>query len=84
MTETSKTLTDQEATDEAVLLLTRKLRRLHPAISAELLKALPAGAREALQLAEIRADKVRDANPQGYTYPEHFVFDDDDPAGWQG
>jgi hypothetical protein len=63
MTTTSKAtdaMNDQEATDEAVLLLTRKLRRLHPEAYADLWSRLPEGARLALQRAEIRADVYRD------------------------
>lgn len=56
----AKQMTDQEATDEAVLLLTRKLRRLHPEAYADLWAKLPEGARRALQRADIRADVRRD------------------------
>jgi hypothetical protein len=58
--------TDAEATDEAVLLLTRKLGRLYPEAYADLVKRLPDGARTALALAEARADRVRDAGPRRY------------------
>lgn len=51
--------TDAEATDEAVLLLTRKLRRLHPAAYADVMSRLSDGARDALTLAENRADVLR-------------------------
>lgn len=54
-----KTYTDAQATDEAVLLLTRKLRRLYPDTYTALMNKLPEGAREALDLADIRADKLR-------------------------
>jgi len=56
---TAETYTEQQATDEAVLLLTRKLRRLHPAACADLMAKLPDGARDALNQAEIRADRLR-------------------------
>lgn len=51
--------TDAQATDEAVLLLTRKLRRLHPDAYADLMNRLSEGARDALTLADNRADSLR-------------------------
>lgn len=51
--------TDAEATDEAVLLLVRRLRRLHPAAYADVLGKLSDGARDALTLADNRADLLR-------------------------
>jgi hypothetical protein len=51
--------TDAEATNEALLLFTRKLRRLHPGVFSDVIKKLPEGARFALVLAENRADMVR-------------------------
>jgi hypothetical protein len=59
---TATTYTDAQATDEAVLLLTRKLRRLHPGAYADLMARLPDGARDALALADVRADQLRDAD----------------------
>jgi hypothetical protein len=53
-------MTDQQATDEAVLLLVRKLRRTEPDTFARLWPKLPEGARLALQRADIRADVYRD------------------------
>ncbi len=38
---TTETYTDAQAIDEAVLLLTRKLRRLHSDIYADLMGCLP-------------------------------------------
>jgi hypothetical protein len=61
-TTSTKPMTQTEATDEAVLLFTRKLRRLQPAAFAELWDKLPVGARLALQRADIRADVRRDTN----------------------
>jgi hypothetical protein len=55
----SEVYTDAQATDEAVLLLTRKLRRLHPEVHADLMRRLPQGARDALNFADIRADRQR-------------------------
>lgn len=51
---------ESELTDEAVLLLTRKLGRLHPDAHADLVRRLPDGARVALIMAENRADSRRD------------------------
>jgi hypothetical protein len=48
-----------QATDEAVLLLVRKLRRLHPGVYIELMNRLPVGARDALDAADLRADRLR-------------------------
>lgn len=70
------TMTDQQATDEAVLLLTRKLRRLHRDAYVDLMSKLPEGARAALDAAERRADTLRDKHTvEGLAYP---VTDDDD------
>jgi hypothetical protein len=62
-----------EATDEAVLLLTRKLRRLHPAEFADVWSRLPDGARDAVGWAEARAELLRDA--QGVTALEYPTDD---------
>jgi hypothetical protein len=61
-TTTTETYTDAQATDEAVLLLTRKLRRLHPDAYADLMKRLPERARDALNQADVRADHLRAAD----------------------
>lgn len=58
-TTTAPTYTDEQATDEAVLLMVRKLMRLHPAAYADVMAKMPEGAREALSLAERRADVQR-------------------------
>lgn len=63
-----KTYTEAQATDEAMLLLSRKLRRLHPEAFADVWAKLPEGARRAIYAAERRADRVRDLNPQGLAY----------------
>jgi hypothetical protein len=60
--QTIQPYTDQQATDEAVLLLTRKLRRLHPDAYRDLMGRLPEGARYALNQADIRADRLREAD----------------------
>ena len=52
---------DSQATDEAVLLFVRKVRRLHPEAFADVMGRLNEGARWALQMAENRADSNRDA-----------------------
>jgi hypothetical protein len=59
MTETALPYTDAQATDEAVLLLVRKLRRLHRDAYIDLMGRLPEGARDALDQADIRADRLR-------------------------
>jgi hypothetical protein len=66
MTTTSKAkpMTDTEATDEAVLLLVRKLRRLEPEAFSTIWGKLPEGARLALTRADIRADVYRDHHPE--------------------
>lgn len=51
--------TEAEATDETMLLLTRKLRRLHPEVFADLWAKLPEGARRTIHAAENRADLLR-------------------------
>jgi hypothetical protein len=80
------TLTVEQATDEAVLRLTRKLRRLYPAAYADLLGQLPQGAREALNQADNRADVVRGEHGVdkdgviGLAWPTYFepVGEDDE------
>jgi len=72
---------EAQATDEALLLLTRKLRRLYPDAYADLMKRLPDGAREALDLADIRADKLRAYDSRDgitRTYPNPFEDDSED------
>lgn len=56
---TTTEYTDAQATDEAVLLLVRKLRRTHQDVYAEIIAKLPQGAQDALMLADQRADKLR-------------------------
>jgi hypothetical protein len=79
-----QTYTDQEATDEAVLLFVRKLRRLHPDAFAAVMGRLPKGARTALMLAENRADVVRGRDraegiaPGMRPYPNPYELDDED------
>ncbi len=55
----TETYTDAQATDEAVLLLVRKLRRLYPEAHADLMGRLPEAVRDALTLADNRADLLR-------------------------
>lgn len=69
------TFTEAEATDEMVLLFTRKLRRLHPEAFADLWERLPEGAHRAVYDAERRADEVRNAG--GKTWAEAEEFDAD-------
>ncbi len=50
---------DAQATDEALLLFVRKVRRLHRSAFDDVIGKLPEGAREALNDAEMRADTLR-------------------------
>lgn len=52
--------TQAEATDEALLLITRKMRRMFPTEFAAAWVKLPNGAKDAIGRAEARADVVRD------------------------
>jgi hypothetical protein len=58
-----QTYTEAQATDETMLLLTRKLRRLHPEAFKDVWDRLPEGAQRAVYQAEARADVVRDTKP---------------------
>jgi hypothetical protein len=71
--------TDSEATDEALLLLTRKLHRLHPAAYTDLMARLPEGAKTALRFAENRAERVRDQDGRNGT--AHRYLTDDEAYG---
>lgn len=73
----SHQMDDTEATDEAVLLLTRKLRRLHPAAYADIMSKLPAGARDALNLADVRADRLRDQTEER-SWPQEEELEEED------
>jgi hypothetical protein len=80
-TETPATYTEQQATDEAVLLLVRKLRRLHRDAYADLMIKLPQGAQDAIDNAERRADSLRFADQATditRTYPAPVDEDDDE------
>jgi hypothetical protein len=50
---------ERQATDEAVLLLVRKLRRVYPGAYTDLMNRLPVGACDALAAADLRADRLR-------------------------
>lgn len=73
------TYTDHEATDEAVLLLVRKLRRLHPDTYKDLMNRIPEGARLALGSAERRAYLLREEDEKAgikmctREYPDPFA-----------
>jgi hypothetical protein len=58
----TETYTEAQATDEAVLLFVRKMRRMHPDVFAEVWSKIPEGAQEAIWATERRADRERDAN----------------------
>ena len=53
--------TEAQATDEAMLLITRKMRRLYPEAFTAVWAKLPDGAKDAIYASELRADRVRDA-----------------------
>lgn len=72
----SNTMTDAEAADEAILLLTRKMRRLHRAEFDHVWGMLPDGAKRAIYAAEARADRVRDAG--GKQWADDPFEDDSD------
>ena len=76
----TETFTTEQATDEAVLLLIRKLRRLHPAVFTDLMNRIPQGAVEALQRSEMRADSNRDAGISTTTreWPTDLLDEDED------
>lgn len=75
----TQTMTEAQATDEATLLLVRKLRRLHPTAFADVIKRMPADARRILDDAERRADRYRDSvgGPNGVIYPADPFADED-------
>lgn len=56
--------TDAQATDEAVLMLTRRIGRLYPEAYAAVITSLTQGLRDALNLADIRADSQRHQDKQ--------------------
>lgn len=75
------TMSNAEATDEAVLRLVRKLGRLHPAAWADIRSKLPQGALQQLGAAERRADVLRDrVGVDALAYPAVYPSDMD-PAG---
>jgi hypothetical protein len=78
MTKTTSTqeYTDTQATDEALLLLIRKLRRLHPAAFTDVMGKLPEGAREALNTADIRADRQRAADQRDGITRRYVLIDE--------
>ena len=53
------TMSEQQATEMALMLLIRKMRRLYTAEYVDVLRSLPDEAREALTVAEMRADTLR-------------------------
>lgn len=77
-------MTTEQATNEAVLLLTRKLRRMEPKAFRRVWALLPDGAKDALGLAEAAADRMRDqhpATPEGLTgldWPAEQEYDDEE------
>ena len=76
MTETQK-YTEAQALDEAVLMLMRRMGRLHPTAYHQVLITLSDGVREALTLADNRADKLR-ADGVIREFPTVFELDGGD------
>lgn len=74
---TKRTMTDAEATDEAMLLFTRKMRRLHTRAFDDVWARLPEGAKRAIYAAERRADVLRDQTAGGADGLAYST--DDDP-----
>jgi hypothetical protein len=72
------TMTEAQATDEAVLLFTRKMRRLHPDAFADIWAKLPDGAKTAVVAAENRADRLRDQEGNSLAYPVDEDPEDDE------
>ena len=66
----AKHYTEAQAADETMLLLTRKLRRLHPEAFKDIWDRLPEGAQREVYRAEARADVVRDTKPKLTWEPE--------------
>lgn len=56
----SEQMTTEQATNEALLRFIRKTRRLEPAAFNRVWAMLPGAVQDALRLAEVAADKVRD------------------------
>jgi hypothetical protein len=79
MTATTRHFTASQATDEALLLFIRKVRRLHPAAFGDVWAKLPDGAKQALAAAEMRADVLRDTN-RGLTWQPDPTDEDDGQA----
>lgn len=68
-----------EAAEEALRLFVRKVARLHPDAHADVLSRLPRGAREALAMAELRADTLFVTDQRdGVTRSYPPVFEDTD------
>lgn len=72
-----KYYTEAQALDEAVLMLMRRMGRLHPTAYHQVLTSLSDGVREALTLADIRADKLR---AEGVAREFPTVFESDENA----
>jgi hypothetical protein len=85
-TNTPAMYTEAEALDEAVTLLTRRLRRLHREEYDAVVASLPEGVREAISHADLRADLVRARDERdgiplcSRPWPSRFDDADDDDA----
>jgi hypothetical protein len=70
-------MTETDATEEALRLLVRKLRRMQPQAFAAVMAAMPMGARDTLALAEMRADdRFLTAQREGVTRTWPSVYEE--------
>ena len=63
-------MTEAQATEEALLLITRKLRRMAPEAFTKAWGQLPDQAKAALNAAESRADLLRNTNTVTWPAPD--------------
>lgn len=77
---TTQPYTDAQATDEAVLMLVRKLRRLHTDAYVDVMGKLSPELRDVLTMADLRADALRHADSATgtvRTFAPAWVTEDD-------
>jgi hypothetical protein len=71
-------MTETEATEEAMRLMIRKVRRMYPEAFAAVMAKMPVGAREILAVAEIRADdRFLTSQREGTIRTWPVVFEDE-------
>lgn len=74
-TPTAGRMTDSQAADLTLMLITRKLRRMAPDAFAKAWSQLPVEAQRTVTLAENRADLLRDRQP-GMAWPTTDLDDE--------